>query len=468
MIPVEAHLFLNHVPLIGSMFGLVFFVVGWMRASEQVFRAGLRIFIATALAVLMVVGSGLAAKSLLKDAAWLDRDALNTHQWAGIVTLIVLVWLGGLCGVALSTSIRTGLTVPFRARVIMLVLSLTGLGASAWTAYLGGVLRHSELGRGKARIYGGIRMSLDRETQELLKQIAAWPGDKVEPIALREANAALRARFGRPDMHRIDDVALQTASGDIRLRVLVPSGVVRGVFIWYHGGGWVVGSIENSDTLGRLLADETDCTVVLVDYRLAPEHRFPTAADDAYATFVWTANNLDHLAGTTVPIIVGGDSAGGNLAAVTAMRARDRNGPRVALQVLVVPVVDANFDTGSYVAPENQIGVWSRDAERWFWNQYVPRIEDRRHPDASPIHATQFSNLPPAVIVTAEHDVLRDEGEAYAEKLRQADVPVKLQRFAGQVHGFFVMVNILPGSALGRAFVVDAIAAQLAQRRRTE
>jgi uncharacterized membrane protein len=147
MIPVEAHLVLNHVPLIGLVFGLVFFVVGLMRASEQTLRAGLRIFLAMGIAVLPVVGSGLVSATVLADAAWLDADALSNHRLAGIFTLVVLVGLGSVCGVALFTSRRNGRAMPVRVKLAVFLLAVAGFGATALTAYLGGGLRHSELGR---------------------------------------------------------------------------------------------------------------------------------------------------------------------------------------------------------------------------------------------------------------------------------------------------------------------------------
>jgi len=346
------------------------------------------------------------------------------------------------------------------AKKLVIGLVVAGLTAGASLVHLQGALRRGEIDV-KSDSNQNSSIPFDAATQEFLKQIAtrSKPLRDTTPSELRAMNDSLRQRFGRgPEMGEVRDHSISTESGDFPVRVLVPRGVVRGVLVWFHGGGWVVGSIDNSDTLGRLLADEAHCAVVLVGYRLAPEHRFPTAADDSYAALVWTDKNMERIAGRRVPIIVGGDSAGGNLAAVTALRARDRNGPRIALQILVVPVTDASFDTRSYLAQANQIGPWSRDAMQWFWNEYVPEMTDRHHPDASPLRAGTLSGLPPAVVLTAEYDVLRDEGESYAERLRQAGVPVTHQRFATQVHAFFVLVNILPSSVPARALVVQALA----------
>jgi acetyl esterase len=200
--------------------------------------------------------------------------------------------------------------------------------------------------------------------------------------------------------------------------------------------------------------------VALVDYRLAPEHRYPTAVDDCYAGLEWVAARLADITGRPdAPLIVAGDSAGGNLSAVMAMRARDRSGPPIALQVLVYPVTDADLSRSSYVDDENQL-LLTTDAMVWFWDHYVPDAARRREPDASPLHAEDLTGLPPAVVLTAEHDVLRDEGEAYAERLRAAGVPVDLRRHAGQMHGFFTLL-LLPGSERGYQQVVKAVRACL-------
>jgi acetyl esterase len=152
---------------------------------------------------------------------------------------------------------------------------------------------------------------------------------------------------------------------------------------------------------------------------MAPEHRFPVAVDDSYAALEWAEANMKKLAGRTVPLLVGGDSAGGNLSAVVALRARDRKGPPIALQLLIYPVTDSDFSRASYNAKENQL-LLSRGSMEWFFDHYTPNQADRTHSDVAPIRAKDLSKLPPAVILTAEHDVLRDEGEAYAKRLKDA------------------------------------------------
>ncbi len=308
-------------------------------------------------------------------------------------------------------------------------------------------------------------MALDEASQAFMKQLASTPDAKplheMTPAEARAMGAALSSLVGEgPKMARVEDRMLETKTGNFPIRIVVPEGNVEGVLVWYHGGGWVIGSAAEADTLTRKLAARTRCAVVNVDYRMAPEHRFPVAADDSYAALEWAHANVKELAGRDVPLIVGGDSAGGNLAAVTALRARDRRGPKIALQLLVYPVTDADFERPSYVAPENQL-LLSKDAMVWFWDHYVPSRADRRHPDASPIHAQDVAGLPPAIVLTAENDVLRDEGEAYANRLKSAGVPTTLQRFAGQIHGFFTLVNILPGHETGLDYAANHIAKAL-------
>lgn len=276
------------------------------------------------------------------------------------------------------------------------------------------------------------------------------------PEEARAYRAELAALNGpAPPMVRVEDHTIERPDGSFDVRVLVPNDQPPGVIVYYHGGGWVVGSIDESDTLGRKLAERTSCAVVLVDYRLAPEHRYPVAVDDSYAALEWAAEHMTEIAGGEVPLIVAGDSAGGNLSAVMALRARDRNGPAIAMQVLVYPVTDANFDRPSYLDPENQL-LLTRDSMIWFFDHYIPDVARRTEPEASPLYAQDLSGLPPAVVLTAEHDPLRDEGEEYAQRLVDAGVDVDLQRHKGQMHAFFALL-MLPGSERGFQQVVKAI-----------
>jgi acetyl esterase/lipase len=305
-------------------------------------------------------------------------------------------------------------------------------------------------------------MALDHATKVMLEQLASEGGKPLHECTPEEARAlgeAFAAMAGpAPSMASVNDDEVPVAGGSIPVRVLVPPQGARGVIVYLHGGGWVIGAIDEFDTMGRKLAERTSCAVVIVGYRLAPEYRYPAAVDDSYAALEWTAARLEDITGRNdVPLIVAGDSAGGNLAAVMALRARDHNGPKIALQVLIYPVTDADVDRQSYLDAENQL-ILTRDAMVWFWEHYVPDADRRLEPDASPSHAASLAGLPPAVVLTAEHDVLRDEGEAYAERLREAGVPVDFRRHAGQMHGFFTIL-LLPGSERGFQQVVKAIRA---------
>jgi cation diffusion facilitator CzcD-associated flavoprotein CzcO len=308
-------------------------------------------------------------------------------------------------------------------------------------------------------------MALDEATTALLGQLAASglkPLHEMTPDEARGLGGMLRELSGPgPEVAGSTDETVPTPDGgSFTVRVLVPNGTPRGVIVYYHGGGWVIGALDEFDTLGRQLAARTGAVVVLVDYRLAPEHRYPTAAEDAWTALRWTERNLARLAGARVPLIVAGDSAGGNLAAVVSRRAHAEGGPDLALQVLVYPVTDADTENASYRDPANQL-MLTREAMIWFWDHYAPDHADRARPDASPAQALDLAGLPPAAVLTAEHDVLRDEGEAYVQRLRAAGVPVEHRRFAGQMHGFFTMVNVLPGAAEGLEFVAGRVAAAL-------
>ncbi|MFG6192174.1 alpha/beta hydrolase [Nonomuraea sp. JJY05] len=299
-------------------------------------------------------------------------------------------------------------------------------------------------------------MSLDDATVQFLKQMSEAGGKPLHEMTPEEARAmggALGELYGKgPEMARVEEAVIRAADGgSFGARVLVPAEDPRAVIVYYHGGGWVIGGLDEFDTLGRTLAHRTGCAVVLVDYRLAPEHRYPVAARDAYDALCWAAAKEPDL-----PLIVAGDSAGGNLAAVVAQRSRDEGGPAIALQVLVYPVTDCDLDNASYTDPANQL-MLDRDSMVWFWDHYAPDPATRANADASPLRAGDLSGLPPAVVLTAEHDVLRDEGEAYAERLREAGVPVLSRRFEGQMHVFFTMVNVLPGSAEAITMVAEAI-----------
>ena len=313
-------------------------------------------------------------------------------------------------------------------------------------------------------------MALDSATVRFLEQLAEGGGKPLHESTPDEARAFLselaELAGPAPAMQRVEERTIDRPDGQALLRILVPIKNPIGVLVYYHGGGWVLGSIDEYDTVARKLAERTSCAIVLVGYRLAPEYRYPAAVDDSYAVLEWVGDHIFDIAGQEVPLIVAGDSAGGNLAAVMAIRARDRNGPSIALQVLIYPVTDADFDRPSYNDPENHL-LLTRDGMIWFWEHYLPDSSRRAAPDASPLHSGNLSGLPPAVMLTAEHDVLRDEGEAYAARLQEASVPVDLQRYAGQMHGFFTLL-MLPGSELGFQQVVKAVKSCIVRTRKAQ
>jgi acetyl esterase len=305
-------------------------------------------------------------------------------------------------------------------------------------------------------------MALDQASITWLEQARDSgfpPVYELTPAQARENSAAqrrLRQPGPGPELARVEDAKVPVSGGSIPVRVLVPAGQPRAVIVYYHGGGWVLGSVDESDLLGRTLAERTGCAVVLVGYRLAPEYRFPTAVDDSQAALEWVAARVTEIAGGPVPLVVAGDSAGGNLAAVLARRARGQGGPAISLQVLVYPVADCDLSTTSYTDPDNQL-ILSAQSMVWFWDHYAPEEAARMHPDASPLRAPDVSQLPPAVIITAEHDVLRDEGELYATRLVKAGVPVEFRRFDGQMHGFFTQVGILTATDDAIDFIAGAV-----------
>jgi acetyl esterase len=300
-------------------------------------------------------------------------------------------------------------------------------------------------------------MALDRATTQYLNQLATLsttPLRSMGPTGARAATASMKRFYGDgPPILSRRELTLGDGPGGSLL--LVPTPEPRAVIVYYHGGGWVLGGVDEYEAFGRQLARQTGCAVALAAYRKAPEQPFPAAIDDAWEAIRWVSDHLQRLVGRNVPLVVAGDSAGGNLAAVVSRRARDAGGPAIAHQLLIYPITDCRFDSASYLAAENQL-VFDRETLEWLWDQYVPDPDRRVDPDVSPARA-ELSGLPPATIVSAEYDVLRDEGEAYAGALKAAGVPITLHRAAGQMHGFLTMVNILPGSAEGIALVADKL-----------
>lgn len=281
-------------------------------------------------------------------------------------------------------------------------------------------------------------MTLDMESAQLLAQLAETglkPFHQLDAPEARAVMAGLRPQDEGPAMHSVEDVQL----GGARLRILSPSASVRGAILYLHGGGWVLGGIDDFDYFTRQLAQRTQCTVVLVEYRLAPEFPFPAALDDVERAAQWLVDRRAQLAGVAEgTLIVAGDSAGGNLAAVFAQRAARCGQLHWALQVLIYPVTQADLDGPAYLDPQRQL-LLTREDMRWFWDHYLSDASQRQQPDASPLAAKDLRGVPPAVVLTAQLDVLRDEGQAYAARLAQDGITVVERCFSGQMHGFVTM-----------------------------
>ena len=287
-------------------------------------------------------------------------------------------------------------------------------------------------------------MPLDKQAQALIERFVREgtpPVSKLTPTEARQLAREVNRRLTSPPeaVAVVKNTRISGPSAQIPLRVYIPrEGKILPVLAYFHGGGWVLGGLDSVDSLCRSLANAADCVVVSVDYRLAPEHKFPAAVEDAYSATKWTANSATNFSGDPRRIAVGGDSAGGNLAAAVSLMARDKHGPPIVFQLLIYPATNHAFDTTSY--SDNAEGYWlSKDDMKWFWNHYLRDEEDGRNPYASPSRAADLSSLPPAFVITAEFDPLRDEGEAYAARLRECGVPVKAARYDGMIHDF---VNI--------------------------
>ncbi|MGO8937231.1 MAG: alpha/beta hydrolase [Mycobacterium sp.] len=286
-------------------------------------------------------------------------------------------------------------------------------------------------------------MTLDPQLAPLIEGLdAGFP--PVHTMTGAQARAAIRARFVPPaqlqPVAEVRDQTIPGPGGDIPVRIYRPDGSGLPILVYAHGGGFVFCDLDSHDGLCREIANRTPAVVVSVAYRLAPEHRWPAAADDFYAATQWAADNASSLGGDAGRVAVGGDSAGGNLAAVTALMARDRGGPTLAAQLLLYPVLAADFDTKSYRLFGR--GYYNpRPAMQWYWDQYVPTKADRVHPYATPLNA-ELHDLPPAVMVIAGHDPLRDEALAYAAELEAAGVRVLRAQFDGAIHGFMTMPSL--------------------------
>jgi acetyl esterase len=304
-------------------------------------------------------------------------------------------------------------------------------------------------------------MPLDPQARFVLDQIAAQGGMQLEELSPAEARQLfekMRLPVPPEPVASVEDRTVAGPAGPIPVRVYRGIGIGANApgIVFFHGGGWVIGSLESHDNLCRALANRAQAVVVAVDYRLAPEHRYPAAAEDCYAVARHVSENGGDYGVGAGRLAIAGDSAGGNLSAVVAQMARDRGTPSLRHQVLIYPVTDSDFERASY--RENADGyLLTRDAMKWFWNHYVPDAARRSEAYAAPLRAEKLAGLPPATVITAEFDPLRDEGEAYAARLRDAGVPTTLTRYDGQLHGFVSMFEVFDR---GKA-AVEQIGAEL-------
>lgn len=307
-------------------------------------------------------------------------------------------------------------------------------------------------------------MALDHQSQALLDAMVAGGFRPLREMGVDGCRRMTddQAAFGRgPSVETVED---RTVGGPeaVPVRIYRPtSSTALPVLVYFHGGGWVMGGLESHDATCRKLAVEAGCAVVSVDYRLAPEHPFPAAIDDAVAVTSWTVEHAAEIGCDGSRMAVAGDSAGGNLAAVVAQIGRDRALPLV-FQLLVYPVIDRRLDRPSMI--ENGTGyLLERSDMAWFWSLYDADGAATTDPRASPLDASDLHGLPPALVITAEHDPLRDEGEEYGARLQAAGVPTTVTRYPGTFHGFFAMGGLLDAATAAMTAAADALRAAFDQ-----
>jgi acetyl esterase len=285
------------------------------------------------------------------------------------------------------------------------------------------------------------------------------PTSSLSPEGAREQMNRRRAMstIPPPEVAHVEDRTIPGPAGDIPVRLYRGSNdSTLPLLVYFHGGGWVIGDLDSHDAACRAYASGANCAVLSIDYRLAPEHRYPAAAEDCYAALVWAAAHGEALGADTTRIALSGDSAGGNMTIAVSLMARDRGGPRVLLQVPIYPVADHDFTTSSYQQCAEGYGMGAADM-RWFWDHYVPDVSRRNEAYASPLRAESLKGLPPALVITAEYDVLRDEGEAYARRLQQAGVPTTLRRYKGMIHGFVGQFAVMDQGRVAVNQIVSAL-----------
>jgi acetyl esterase len=304
-------------------------------------------------------------------------------------------------------------------------------------------LRHDNRKDGRA-------VSLDPQLQAMRDQREHGNVPPLYSLSLAAARAAdlasIRDSGGEPaPVREVVDLTITGPGGELPLRLYRPAGErPLPALLYYFGGGWALGAIDTADGVSRSLANSCGALVAVVGYRLAPEHPFPAAVDDCYAALRWVAGHADEIGIDPARIAVGGDSAGGNLAAAVTLLARG-DGPALAGQLLVYPNTDQLADDESLRSADDPF-LFNRRSVAWYRRHYLPNPGDAANPLASPLRAESLRGLPPALVITAEYDPLRDQGEAYARRLADEGVPVELSRYPGMAHGFFTMADTVDAS----------------------
>jgi acetyl esterase len=294
-------------------------------------------------------------------------------------------------------------------------------------------------------------MPLNPAVEMLLKAMAEAPAIDFETTTVAAARAIFDTPmvFGPPpEVASVKNIEIALPGRTLAARLYMPENASAncGLTLYFHGGGWVIGTLETHDPLCRQLARESGHAVLSVDYRLAPEHRYPAAAEDCYDATCWAVKNAEALGLSSKRVAVAGDSAGGNLAGAVALMARDRGGPVIAHQLLIYPVTDTNFDRASYTANGGGDYYLSTAAMQWFWNHYLGDQPASAAPHAVLMDQASLADLPPATVITAQYDPLCDEGDAYAKRLAEAGVRVDYGCAPGMVHGFFSLFQVIPDS----------------------
>ena len=306
---------------------------------------------------------------------------------------------------------------------------------------------------------------LDPQAAAVLEAVDSVPVPPTYELSVESARERLADFFGRQTaapVAAVEEFSIPGSEDPIDVRLYLPDRADPSLVVFYHGGGWVLGGLDSYDPLCRALANAAEAAVLSVDYRLAPEHPFPAGFEDAYAAAVWATKNAARLNCDPDRVAVAGDSAGGNLAAAVTLAARDRNGPDLDAQALVYPAVAAPGIHTFESHVENAEGYFlERDSIGWFYERYLGATADRRNAYAAPLLARDLSGLPPATVITAGFDPLRDEGAAYADRLAEAGVDVRHDSFPGMIHGFVSMLDDIDRAGDGVAAVADGLAETL-------